>query len=135
MSTRGRSSTIWFIYATTMPPRNAEASGVSSVKLRRIHTCQEGGEKIGLLLIVAFDRHADAGFDDGLQQGRCQFRRTDIPLVPLSATARARREARFARRPEVSDMTGLLRSVLEVKRWYETWVEISTIIRPGRSNG
>jgi hypothetical protein len=41
---------------------------VQIVNPRRIHIRQGGGEKIGLLLIVALDRHAVAGLDDRFEQ-------------------------------------------------------------------
>jgi hypothetical protein len=41
---------------------------VQIVDPRRIDIRQGGGEKIGLLLIVAFDRHAVAGLDDRFEQ-------------------------------------------------------------------
>jgi hypothetical protein len=43
---------------------------VQVVHPRRIHLCQRQAEKIRLLLIVAFDRHAVAGLDDGFEQLR-----------------------------------------------------------------
>ena len=43
---------------------------VQIVHPRRIHLRQGRGEKIRLLLIVAFDRHAVAGLDDGFEQPR-----------------------------------------------------------------
>ena len=43
---------------------------VQVVHPRRIHLRQGGGEKIGLLLIVALDRHAVAGLDDCFEQPR-----------------------------------------------------------------
>ena len=43
---------------------------VQIVYPRRIHLGQGRGEKIRLLLIVAFDRHAVAGFDNCLEQAR-----------------------------------------------------------------
>jgi hypothetical protein len=41
---------------------------VQIVYARRIDIRQGGGEKIGLLLIVALDRHAVAGLDDRFEQ-------------------------------------------------------------------
>jgi hypothetical protein len=41
---------------------------VQIVDLRRIDIRQGGSEKIGLLLIVALDRHAVAGLDDRFEQ-------------------------------------------------------------------
>ena len=51
---------------------------VQIVHPRRIHLRQGRGEKIRLLLIVAFDRHAVAGLDDCLEQLRGEIGRADF---------------------------------------------------------
>ncbi len=52
---------------------------VQIVDLRWVHTRQGGGEKIGLLLIVALDRHAVAGLDDRFKQLGRALRGAELP--------------------------------------------------------
>jgi hypothetical protein len=48
------------------------------VDARRVHLRQRGGEKIGLLLIVALDSHAVAGLDDRFKQLGRPIRRPEL---------------------------------------------------------
>jgi len=52
---------------------------VQIVDPRWIHTRQGRGEKIGLLLIVALDRHAVAGLNDRFKQLGCAIRGAELP--------------------------------------------------------
>ncbi len=51
---------------------------MEAVRARRIRLCQRGSKQIGLLLIVALDRHAAARLDDRLEQLRRPFGRADF---------------------------------------------------------
>src|SRR5580700_2180677 len=52
---------------------------VQIVDLCWVHTRQGGGQKIGLLLIVALDRHAVAGLDDRFKQLGRVLRGAELP--------------------------------------------------------
>jgi len=69
---------------------------VKIVDARRVHLRQRGGEKIGLLLIVALDSHAVAGLDDRFKQLGRRSAGQSFPLAPRIAAARASRAGRSA---------------------------------------
>ena len=71
---------------------------VQIVDPRRIYVRQGRGEKIGLLLIVALDRHAVAGLDDRFEQLGRPLRGAEFPVggAHRSSSRQPRGAIRFA---------------------------------------